>query len=373
MQSDIPLIIHNFETYRIKHKVKQKQFYIFIASILLILFSNLAFGQGFNPYQHAYQGWNGGKIKKANPIRAVLNNFSLNVSLGYGRTFYSTVVDTDVLESSEKITMLDDYTLTGDNLNYTGVVDWLNAPAIVSDSIFVGPDYGNRMLYTDSAEIKYRGSGISIPLNISLQIDIDRFRVGVGYIFEYHKVKNLNPTDRGYYPYVPNFNSTLMKRYYITVGGKFYHFMGWDYHANIEIGKVKYGKEYDQNLLQNGLYFNVGVPIEYEMSEYFWIFLRPSFDYKNYTLAKTQVDGSASEGFQHNQPALYLSFGVRMKIPEVKRCPVKSCRTQLKHVHGGREYRGQPFYKKQNPKIGELDSGVERISRKRKPKTSRKN
>ena len=43
-----------------------------------------------------------------------------------------------------------------------------------------------------------------------------------------------------------------------------------------------------------------------------------------------------------------------MKLPEVKRCPVKSCKTQLKHVHGGREFRGQAFYKEQNPKIGEL-------------------
>jgi hypothetical protein len=351
----------------------RKQFYIFITSIFFILFSNLAFGQGFNPYQHAYQGWDGGRIKKAGPIRAVLNYFSLNVSLGYGRTFYSHVVDTDVLESPEKLVMLGEYTLAGDNLDYVGVVDWLNAPVGVTGSTLVGPDYENKILYANGEEIKYRGSGISIPFNISLQLDIDRFRIGVGYIYEFHHVNDLKPKNQGQYPYVPNFNSTLMRKYYFTVGGKVYHLLGWDYNVNIEIGKVKYGNQYDKSMLQNGLYFNVGVPIEYEISEYLWLFVRPSVDFKNYTLAMEQIDGAGAAGIQHNQPALYLNFGVRMKLPEVKRCPVKSCRTQLKHVHGGREYRGQPFYKKQNPKIGELDSGIEQNIRKKKPKNSLKN
>lgn len=351
----------------------QKQFYILITIVLSILFSNLTYGQGFNPYQHAYQGWDGGRIKKAGPIRAVLNKFSLNVSLGYGRTFYSHVVNTDVLETPEKLIMLGDYTLTGDNIKYTGVVDWLNAPVGVGDSIFFGANYGNRILYSDSSEIKYRGAGLNIPLNVSLHLDIDRFRIGAGYIYEFHSVNNLDPIKQGQYPYIPNFNSTFLKRYYFTVGGKFYHLLGWDYNVNIEIGRVTYGNQYDLSVLQNGLYFNIGVPIEYKLSEYFWLVLRPSFDYKNYTLAISQNDVTASEGFQHNQPTIYLNFGVRMKVPEVKRCPVKSCRTQLKHVHGGREYRGQPFYKKQNPKIGELGSGVEQKTRKRKPKISRKN
>lgn len=36
------------------------------------------------------------------------------------------------------------------------------------------------------------------------------------------------------------------------------------------------------------------------------------------------------------------------------RCPISSCHVRMVHPHGGgKEYRGQPFYKKQNLKMGE--------------------
>lgn len=342
-----------------------------IYSILLILiitsFTNIAFGQAFNPYQHAYQGWNGDNIKKANPVRAFLNKFSLNTSLGYGRTFYSHNVNADVLETPDKLIMLGEYTLTGDDIEYTGLVDWLNAPTVVEGNAVIGGSTGNNILYSDSSTIGYKGSGFNIPLNISLQLDIDRFRIGGGIIYEFHKIGSLKPAGQGTYPYVPNFNSTFMFRYFFMAGARVYHFMGWDYNIDIQIGKVKYGKQYDKSAIQNGIYFNLGIPIEYEFSEYFWIFLRPSFDFKNYTTTINQNDGSA--GFQHNQPALYLNFGVRMKLPDIKRCPIKSCRTQLKHVHGGREFRGQPYFKRQNPKIGELYSSPDKVSKDLKRKS----
>lgn len=35
-------------------------------------------------------------------------------------------------------------------------------------------------------------------------------------------------------------------------------------------------------------------------------------------------------------------------------CPISSCQVRMVHQHGGsEEFRGMPFYKKQNPKIGE--------------------
>ena len=334
----------------------QRQFYIFIIIVVIAFCSNLANGQVFNPYQHAYQGWDGDKIKKASIFSAFLNKFSLNVSLGYGRTFYSHTVNSDVLETTPRLIILGDYSTFGDSINYTGVIDWLNAPSVVSGEEFIGKESGKRILYTDSSEIRYGGSGFNIPVNVSLHVDIERFRIGAGIVYEVHRLNKLDPKGQGTQPYIPNFSKTTMFRYYFTLGAKVYHIKGWDYHVNIEIGKVKYGNEYDKNALQNGLYFNLGVPIEYEFSEYFWIFARPSFDFKNYTINISQSDNpsASNASFQHNQPAVYLNFGVRMKLPEVRRCPVKACKTQLKHVHGGREFRGQPFYKKQNPKIGEL-------------------
>ncbi|WP_377131848.1 hypothetical protein [Rufibacter roseus] len=35
------------------------------------------------------------------------------------------------------------------------------------------------------------------------------------------------------------------------------------------------------------------------------------------------------------------------------RCPIASCQTRMIHPHGGQDYRGMPWYKKQRPRIGE--------------------
>ncbi|MFT2011055.1 hypothetical protein ACMA1I_20465 [Pontibacter sp. 13R65] len=34
-------------------------------------------------------------------------------------------------------------------------------------------------------------------------------------------------------------------------------------------------------------------------------------------------------------------------------CPISSCQVRMVHPHGEHQFRGQPFYKKQNPKMGE--------------------
>lgn len=56
---------------------------------------------------------------------------------------------------------------------------------------------------------------------------------------------------------------------------------------------------------------------------------------------------------KNKHQAFYINIGFRYNYPDVKRCPIKSCETQKSHLHQGREFRGRPFYKKQNPQIGE--------------------
>jgi hypothetical protein len=34
-------------------------------------------------------------------------------------------------------------------------------------------------------------------------------------------------------------------------------------------------------------------------------------------------------------------------------CPIQSCHVRKQHAHGKKNFRGQPIWKKQNPKIGE--------------------
>ena len=44
-----------------------------------------------------------------------------------------------------------------------------------------------------------------------------------------------------------------------------------------------------------------------------------------------------------------------------KRCPIDSCQTKMQHAHGGSSvFRGMPWWKKQNPRTGEMDPVLNR-------------
>jgi hypothetical protein len=45
------------------------------------------------------------------------------------------------------------------------------------------------------------------------------------------------------------------------------------------------------------------------------------------------------------------------------RCPLKSCHTRKIHTHGGKTFRGNPWYFKQNPGIGESDNPLIRTKK----------
>ncbi|WP_460892843.1 hypothetical protein [Rufibacter soli] len=54
-------------------------------------------------------------------------------------------------------------------------------------------------------------------------------------------------------------------------------------------------------------------------------------------------------------------------------CPIPSCQTRMVHRHGEGEYRGSPWYKKQNPRIGEnLDKPSKEMKQQMEGKSSQK-
>ena len=56
-------------------------------------------------------------------------------------------------------------------------------------------------------------------------------------------------------------------------------------------------------------------------------------------------------------------------LTSCKTCPIYSCHVRMVHGHGEEEFRGQPLWKKQNPKIGEK---LPKASKEEAPKKSNK-
>ncbi|HLF35188.1 MAG TPA: hypothetical protein VI583_13180, partial [Cyclobacteriaceae bacterium] len=244
--------------------------------------------------------------------------------------------------------------------------NWLNYPS----TLIIPYDSSNTSSLSDTSVLKYKGNSFSIPLTLQVHYEfLDRFRAGAGVSLEYHRLPVLTPSrDRDIIgDYVPDKKGTLFTRYFIMAGARIYRKWGWSYFVDAEIGKLNMGSAFNKAAIIKGLYFNLGASMEFEISEYLHAVVRPSFEYKRYTL----YTGSGYP-VNHQFPAVYLNLGFKYNIPEIPRCPIHSndppgiqfptypksytnrhCRIQKKHFHGDRQFRGQPFYKKQNPEIGE--------------------
>ncbi|MBA9077382.1 hypothetical protein FHS90_002095 [Rufibacter quisquiliarum] len=51
--------------------------------------------------------------------------------------------------------------------------------------------------------------------------------------------------------------------------------------------------------------------------------------------------------------ALMAAVAICLFSSCMPKCPINSCQTRMVHRHGEQQFRGMPWYKKQNPRIGE--------------------
>lgn len=320
-----------------------------------MLYGNYLKAQGFNPYK----GY-GEPNPKRSFVRSVLNKITVTGSIGYSNHFYSHNLDDYlVFPKNDSIFIAPN---SGGGGIYTG---WLNDPAPANVQL---TDQDTFRISTDTTEFGFRANGAGIPLLFSLQYEIaERFRIGLGASIEFHRVSQLTPTAyNGELGRTENKFNTTFTRLFGTFGGKFYQFVDWHYYLDVMGGVINYGAGFNQQQLTKSLFFNVGVPIEKEFSEYFRLYIRPSWEFKNYSMALPGSEQVIDNRFQ----VLAISFGFRFNYPEIPRCPINACQTQQKHIHSGNEFRGQPFYRKQNPKIGELHPQLHRYKGNNKKKRS---
>jgi len=220
---------------------------------------------------------------------------------------------------------------------------------------------------SDTAEIGFKSRAFNIPLKATLHVEfMDRYRIGGGYSFEYVHLGAFKPLKYGdqINNFDPGFSSFFLKKYFAMIGGSVYRYYEYLLVVDANIGGYSLGKNFDKGVIKKGVFFNLGVSVEREMSEYFRLFVRPSYEFKTY---KVNVpEGQVKQRFN----AFYFNVGATYRIPELRRCPFKTCRAQMNHAHGNREYRSRahPIYKKQNPHYGENHPNLIKYKGKNKKK-----
>lgn len=212
---------------------------------------------------------------------------------------------------------------------------------------------GSFVVSSDTAELGFKSRMITIPLKLSVHVELNRYRIGAGYSMDYTRIGPFKPIsysdDIG--DYEIDKGGFFMKRYFIMAGATVYRYYEYAVVADVNVGGYKLGRQFNSAVIQKGMYFNLGLKFERDFSEYFRVFVRPSFEFNGYSIRLPET----SQSISHKLNGMFVNIGVTYRLPDLPRCYNKHCHAQVNHVHGNKEYRSRrhPFYKKQNPHYGE--------------------
>jgi hypothetical protein len=287
------------------------------------------------PLEHFY-------IERQGPgLRRILSKFTFGLSTGFARSnFKHEFTGLNLRQPDVGDPMI------FEGANTTGFTNWFN-------KVETGPLPDGLTFNTDEEQIGFKSKNFHIPLRATLHFEFKQFRIGGGYSFEYSNIGDFNPlthTDE-ISGFTPDVSSFFLKKYFGSFGASVYRYDEYILVVDANLGGYKLGKKFDNGVIDRSLFFNIGVAVEREMSEYFRLFIRPSYDIKSFTTGL----GDTGLGVKHKFNAFYVNVGATYRIPELRRCFLKTCKAQLNHAHGDREYRSRvhPIYKKQNPHYGE--------------------
>ena len=285
-------------------------------------------------------------IKRSGPslLRTLLSKVTFSLSTGYGQTNFNHELDGyGILQNPDTLPKI----FSGNQVA-AGYSNWFNRATTSANS--VTPQ--TFLVNSDTTSLGFRSRATSIPLKLSFHFEFDRYRIGGGYSVEYMSIGDFKPTNYGesINSFAPQDPSIFLQKYFLMLGGSVYRYQNYVLVVDANFGGYNLGSSFDKSIIKKGLYMNFGARVEREMSEYFRIFVRPSFELKSY---KLNIPESTS--ITHKFNAFYINVGVSYRLPELRRCPFRQCHAQINHVHGNREYRSRvhPFYKKQNPHYGE--------------------
>lgn len=304
-----------------------------------------------------------GDVKRS-PIRAILNKVTLGASLGYGLNSYQQKLPYTIMRQGET-----HYLSPNNSIWYS---NWLNSP-VANPTAVAGNADG--LVSGDTTDLKLAGFGHSLPISVDLHVQLmDRFRIGGGVGFEIFSIRPLDFKNDGdqLLQYQTGVKSAMAWRWYGMVGGRVIRWENWDHTLDLRVGKKNFISQFDN--VNEKLFVNIGLTMERHYSEYFRFTLRPSLEWFSFTsesITSGTNEGGSSE-LKTTAPSLYIQAGVSINYPRLPRCPIKACHVQLEHLHGGKDYRGQPIYRWQNPKYGQNHPELQRNLKRRKGDTEQR-
>jgi hypothetical protein len=300
--------------------------------------------------------------RKKNPVRGILKDFHFSGSIGYGNTFFHHKLNGfGVVQSPGYPARIFDAN-PGVGTIYS---NWVNG--VAGDTVGIKP--GSFLASSDTTKLGFKAHALNIPLKLTVHYEFkQKYRIGGGYSWEYMSIGQFKPItyNDNIGHFTPSGATGFMKKYFGMVGYSFLRLGDYLFTGDLNIGGFKPGKNFDNGLIKKGMYGNLGVTVERELSEYLRLFVRPSYDIKSYTLNIPE----SNKSIKHNINAFYINVGVTYSLPELPRCYNKDCHAQINHAHGDREYRSRmhKIWKWQNPNYGQNNPKLIKYKGKNKKK-----
>ncbi len=285
-------------------------------------------------------------IKRHKGKRGILSRINIGLSTGYGSSTLKHKLDGyGIIQNRDSMPVI----FKTDSIAAT-YSNWFNDSQRVTST--PQPDGASYVINSDTSTIGFKAKAFSIPLKATIHYEFNRYRIGGGYSIEYMHIGTFKPLTHA--DKISGFSSQKsslwLKHYFGMIGGKVYRYENYVLVADVNIGGYKLGKNFNNGIIKRGIYVNLGVAVERELSEYFRAFVRPSFEIKTFKLNVPDAPV-----IKHHFNAFYINVGVTYRFPELRKCPLDDCHAQKNHAHGNKEYRSRrhPIYKKQNPHYGE--------------------
>jgi len=298
--------------------------------------------------------------RKGNGLRKILSKVTFGLSTGYGSTTFKHEVDGfGIIQNPDSIPKLFETASVS-----SGYSNWFNRVTPSGNTV----QGGAFLVNSDTTTIGFRSKSTSIPIKATLHVEFDKYRIGGGYSIDYTTIGTFSPTRYGDQigNFKPDFSSFWLQKYFGMIGGTVYRYYEYLLVVDANVGGYSLGSNFDKSAIKKGIFLNLGVAVEREMSEYFRVFIRPSYEIKSYKLSLPE----SSQSITHKFNSFYINVGATYRFPELRRCFLKTCKAQMNHAHGNREYRSRvhPIYKKQNPHYGENHPNLVKYKGKNKKK-----
>jgi len=306
-----------------------------------------------------------------NPVRKIMNMFNLSFEVGASYfTHQQELTDVLLVRTEDPIPLLYIIPAADESSTirpYNGFNNWFNDFSPLSIGEIHDDDLKVR---TTSNPITYENSGSYVPIAFRLSFSIkkldkqhykitgdrrqsedDMVRIGGGIGFGKMRYRNAVMTPSLNEPigtYHMPFTKVSQNKMFGSIDINVYSKLDFTMFLNLEAGTWQFKKEsFNQEYTVYDPFYSIGITFEKTVSKYFKLYMRPAVELREFKLTNGQINVT-------NKVKMFsINFGALLKYPTYPRNKFSANHVQMEHIFNGKKYRGRPFYKKQNPRIGQ--------------------